>query len=144
MKNMMNLCLMLLLFTGSLSAQSDNTTLISKKWVINTKAMRPVIAKLISEDPDTAKLKGNAKESAIAEGLERLSKMRIEMQPDGNAVMASARGEDKGTWRFANNQTVLYTKREGGKENKFAIESLTEDELVIVSANKVKLILKRA
>ncbi|XLS29314.1 hypothetical protein ACJD0Z_00500 [Flavobacteriaceae bacterium M23B6Z8] len=144
MKNMMNICIVLLLFTGSLFAQTDNTALISKKWVINKEAMRPVIADLLSTDPETAGLKGAAKESAISEGLERISKMRIEMQADGSAVMASARGEDKGTWRFANNETVLYTKRDGGKENKFTIKSLTENELVIVSVNKVKLILKKA
>jgi hypothetical protein len=142
MKVLLKISIVFFLCAGSLYAQTDKTSLISKKWFINQEAMRPVITEIIKTDPETANLEGEEKEAAISEGLSKISKMRIEMRPDGSAVMASAKGEDEGTWRFDKKQTVLYTKRKGGKENKFKIESLTEDELVIVSANKIKLILK--
>lgn len=142
MKNIMTICIALFICAGSLYAQSSKTELISKKWVINQEAMRPVIAEILKLDPETASLTGEARESAISEGVKRLAKMRIEMNTDGSAIMASSKGEDKGTWRFNKKETELYTKRKGSKERKFTIKSLSEDQLVIVSSNNIKLILK--
>ncbi len=136
--------MLVFLTSGALFAQSNKTKLISKKWIVNKEAMRPVITKMILDDPTVAELDNDMKLQTVKNAIHIISKLRIELSTQGTIITRSTKGVDTGTWKFSRDETKLYTQSSDGKiKEQFIVQTLNNSKLVLATPNNVQLIFRR-
>lgn len=144
MKKTITLFIMVLLTTGAVFAQSGKTQMLSKKWVINKQAMKPIITKLLLASPQMADFTKEMQEITIKNAVDKIGNLKMDIRPTGSIMVQNDTGKDLGTWKFNSDQTKLYTSSSDGKTNEqFIIETLSTEKLILVGDGNVKLIFRR-
>lgn len=144
MKKTIMLLMLVFLTTGAVFAQSSKTKQISKKWVINKEAMRPIITKLLMTSPKMGEFNKEMREITIENAVSMISRLKMDIRTTGAIVVQNDVGKDMGTWKFSSDETKMYTQSSDGKtKEQFLVETLTNSKLVLVGPKDVKLIFRR-
>jgi hypothetical protein len=99
------------------------------KWKMDTELMKPVIEKMMNENPQMANLDALNKNIAVSTALNQISENSIEYKEDGTIVNTSSKGVMMGTWKWDDATEELTTKSDNKPEKKFKIISLTKTKL---------------
>lgn len=99
------------------------------KWKMDTELMKPIIEKMMNENPQTANLDALNKNIAVSTALSQISENSIEYKVDGTMVNSTTKGVAIGTWKWDIATEELTTKSENKPEKKFKIISLTKTKL---------------
>ncbi len=115
-----------LLATFLTQAQTEN--LISKTWIIDVKAMEPVIAARLNSNPNFTNLSESEKKIAIQTALDQISKSKVEYRADGTYFSETSSKKKNGKWRFDKDKNILYVSTED-KELVYTLISVSEEKL---------------
>lgn len=124
-------------------AQSENTKdLIANKWIIDQEAMKPVLQKMLEENPQTSALDELNKQVALSTALNQISTIKIEYKKDGSLASVNPNGNSVGVWSLSSDGRELTTKTEGKPEKKFTIIEISKLKLQLLTADKKSLFFK--
>jgi hypothetical protein len=108
---------------------------------MDVEAMKPVIEKKLSQDPQFAFLSEAEKEEGILSILETLKQDTIEYKSDGTIDRNGSEGFSKGIWKLDTTKGELITKTDNNKEKKFQIIHLDKNKLHFIAENGYDLVL---
>jgi len=140
MKNLVTIILMVLCVV-KVNAQEFDSKLLCKKWKMDVEAMKPVIEKKLSQDPQFAFLSEAEKEQALLSILETFKQDTIEYKSDGTIERNASEGFSKGTWKLDTTKGEPITKIDNNKEKKYQIIHLDKNKLHYRAENGYDLVL---
>lgn len=125
----------------SLYAHSQTENLITKKWIIDTTAMKPVIESRLNSNPNFNNLSESEKKSAVQTALNQIAKSNVEYKIDGVYYSETSSKKKTGKWKFDKESNLLHVNVEG-KDLIYKIISVNKNELKLENNEGVKLYFK--
>jgi hypothetical protein len=125
-KKTLMLLALILTFSTSFAQSVASKELLCKKWIVDDESMKPILMKMIKENPMA----------------EQISGTKIEYKMDGTTAKVAKSGNSNGSWSLSTDGKELTTKNEGKPDRVFSFAEISKTKLILLSADGKNIVFK--
>ncbi len=116
--------------------------LLCKKWIVDDESMKPVLLKMMKENPMAANASDADLQIGLNMAMEQISGSKMEYKMDGSTAKVAKSGNSVGTWFLSPDGKELTTKSDGKPDRVFSFAEITKTKLSLLSTDGKNIIFK--
>ncbi len=141
-KNLIMLIALTITFSTSFAQNVASKELICKKWIVDDESMKPVLLKMMKENPMAAGASDADLQMGLNMAMEQISGSKMEYKLDGTTAKVAKSGNSNGTWSLSADGKELTTKSDGKPDRIFSFVEISKTKLSIMSSDGKNIIFK--
>ncbi len=141
-KKTLMLLALVLTFSSSFAQNVATKELLCKKWIVDDESMKPILMKMIKENPMAASASEADLQMGLNMAMEQLSGTKMEYKMDGTTAKIAKSGNSTGTWTLSADGKELTTKSEGKPDRVFSFAEISKTKLSLLSADGKNIVFK--
>jgi hypothetical protein len=141
-KKTLMLLALILTFSTSFAQSVASKELLCKKWIVDDESMKPILMKMIKENPMAASASEADLQMGLNMAMEQISGTKIEYKMDGTTAKVAKSGNSNGSWSLSTDGKELTTKNEGKPDRVFSFAEISKTKLILLSADGKNIVFK--
>jgi hypothetical protein len=141
-KKLMMILALVLTFSSSFAQNVATKELLCKKWIVDDESMKPILLKMIKENPMAASASEADLQMGLNMAMEQISGSKMEYKMDGTTAKIAKSGNSTGTWTLSADGKELTNKSDGKPDRVFSFAEISKTKLSLLSADGKNIIFK--
>ena len=142
MKKIMMLLAFGLTFSTSFAQNVATKELLCKKWIVDDESMKPVVLKMIKENPMAASASEADLQMGLNMAMEQISGTKIEFKLDGTTSKLNKNVPSTGKWTLSADGKELTSITEGKPDRVFSFVEISKTKLSLATLDGKNFIYK--
>jgi hypothetical protein len=141
-KKIMMLLALVLTFSTSFAQNVASKELLCKKWIIDDESMKPIIMKMMKENPMSAGASEADLQMGLNMAMEQISGTKVEFKLDGTTSKLNKNIPSTGKWTLSTDGKELISISEGKPDRIFSFIEISKTKLSLATTDGKNFIYK--